>query len=373
MKNSPFTSLRWKMFLYFSFSILLTVVSIGVLWLISLITYEYRIEPIYSMATMLIEAPLLGIVFLFLVTGMFFMLYFFVLTSGFMKYLLRIIYSVQVISSGNLSYRIPITRNDELGLLANHINTMTAKLDTSMKEERKAAKAKQELITNVSHDLRTPLTSIVGYMDLIERDQYKDEVELRHYTNIVFFKAKRLQKLIEDLFEYTRTLHGSMVISKEKVDIGQLLEQLVAEAFPMSDQAGVECRLHPSHEKIILFADGDKLARVYENLISNAIQYGQKGKYVDVKWKIENMEAVVEVVNYGRPIPAQDLPFIFERFYRGEKSRADHLGGAGLGLAIAKNIIELHSGSVYAHSDTKQTVFITKLKLNGQFKKEATP
>ncbi|MDQ0257047.1 signal transduction histidine kinase [Evansella vedderi] len=357
-------SIRWKMFLYFCFSILLTLLTVIALWIIAMIIYENRMDPFYSIISYVFHLPIIGILFLLLLAGMFFMLYFFVLTSSLMKYLLRIIHSVNVISSGNLDHRIPITRNDELGLLANQINTMTEKLDKSMEEERKAAKAKQELITSVSHDLRTPLTSIVGYMDLIERDQYKDEVELRHYTNIVFSKAKRLQKLIEDLFEYTRTLHGTMIIKEEKVDVGQLLEQLVAEAFPMLDKAGVQCRLHPFPEKIIVTADGDKLARVYENLISNAIQYGQKGKYVDIKWKLEKQEAVVEIINYGQPIAAQDLPFVFERFYRGEKSRADHLGGAGLGLAIAKNIIELHGGTVTARSTTDQTVFETRLTIN---------
>lgn len=350
------------MFLYFCFSILLTLLTVVALWVIAMITYENRVEPFYSVFWYVFNMPLFGVLLLLLLAGMFFMLYFFVLTSSLMKYLLRIIYSVQVISSGNLAHRIPVTRSDELGLLAIQINRMTERLDQSMQEERKAAKAKQELITSVSHDLRTPLTSIVGYMDLIERDQYKDEVELRHYTNIVFSKAKRLQKLIEDLFEYTRTLHGAMVIHKEKVDLGELIEQLVAEAFPMLEKAGVECRLHPSQEKIILSADGDKLARVYENLISNAIQYGRNGKYVDIKWKVEKNAAVVEVINYGQPIHAQDLPMIFERFYRGEKSRADHLGGAGLGLAIAKNIIELHGGTVNARSTAEQTVFETRLQ-----------
>jgi signal transduction histidine kinase len=154
-----------------------------------------------------------------------------------------------------------------------------------------------------------------------------------------------------------------MKLNKTKVNIGELLEQLIAETVPMADQTGVEIRTYPPEEKIFISADGDKLMRVFENLFSNAIQYGKEDKVIEVIWRADDSESVIEVINYGEPIPSSDLPYIFERFYRVEKSRAEHTGGTGLGLAIAKNIVELHDGKITAYSDFERTVFETRLNI----------
>ena len=112
-----------------------------------------------------------------------------------------------------------------------------------------------------------------------------------------------------------------------------------------------------------MFADGDRLVRVFENLLSNAAQYGKEGRYADLAWRKDGSEAVAEVINYGPPIPAGELPRIFERFYRVEKSRVEYSGGTGLGLAIAKNIVELNGGRIAAYSDTQRTLFEVRLPL----------
>lgn len=292
-----------------------------------------------------------------------FLICFYILSQPTIRYIEQISATLQKIAQGDFDQRLPVRSDDELGRLAAHVNLMTEQLKHSIEEERRAEQAKQELITSVSHDLRTPLTSIMGYLTLIEEDRYRDEVELRHYTNISLVKARRLKRLIDDLFEYTRVSSGGLKLERTPLDIGRLLEQLAEEQVPMLQEAGMEYRLYPSDERLMVFADGNQLARLFENLITNAIRYGREGRYVDLHWWRDGDEAVVEVVNYGEPIPAADLPRIFERFYRIEKSRSEETGGTGLGLAIAKNIAELHGGRISARSSDTRTVFEIRLPI----------
>ncbi|MEG3068318.1 MAG: HAMP domain-containing sensor histidine kinase [Syntrophaceticus schinkii] len=142
---------------------------------------------------------------------------------------------------------------------------------------------KNELITSVSHDLRTPLTSILGYLDRSTVTSTKDEVELRYYVNIAYHKSQRLKKMIDDLFEFTRMSYVGMKSKPELIDLGELLGQLAEESVPLFREADMEYRLSVPREKITVLADGDLLARVFDNLVSNGIRYGKTGKYVDLE------------------------------------------------------------------------------------------
>lgn len=264
---------------------------------------------------------------------------------------------VRHIAEGNFHKQVEVVDSYELGNLAMSINNIVFQAQKSMEEERMAEKIKNDLVTNVSHDLRTPLTSILGYLNLINGDKYRDEVELRYYTQIVHDKAKRLHELINDLFEFTRMQNKGMSLQKEPINLAEMLDQLVVQFAPQLKQAEMESRQHYEAAHPIVPADGRKLVRVFENLISNALNYGQEGKYVDIHLRDTERAAIVEITNYGGGIPAIDLPNIFDRFYRVEKSRSEYSGGSGLGLAIAKSIMDLHEGEIHVSSDAERTTF----------------
>ncbi|NMM54607.1 sensor histidine kinase [Paenibacillus aquistagni] len=275
------------------------------------------------------------------------------------EYLREIHHGLQEIAKGHFHYDIPVKPDNDLGKIAESINKMSTQLHHSIQEERNAEKTKNDLITGVSHDLRTPLTSILGFLELIEKDRYVDEVELRYYVGIAYEKSVTLKKLIDDLFEYTRINNG-MPLELRKLDMNDFFQQLAEEFVPHLESAGMSCRVHAPEHPVFIKADGDRLVRAYENLIANAIRYGSDGKRVDIYIHEEEQQIVIQIVNYGSPIPERDLPFIFDRFYRADKSRSKQTGGGtGLGLAITKSIIEVHGGKIAASSSERQTCFET--------------
>lgn len=282
--------------------------------------------------------------------------------------LLQLISEVRFIADGNFDHQVEIVANgnEQTRQLAKDINRLVAKLKLAIEDERRSEQAKNDLITNVSHDLRTPLTSIIGYLGLIEQDRYRDELELRYYIQIAYQKVIRLNTLINDLFEYTRVQNTGLRIDKIPINMAEMIGQLIVQFRPQLLEAQIECRSDIPTEKLMVQGDSNKLARVFENLLQNAIRYGKSGKYIDVSAWEEDQDIVIDVTNYGEPIPSIDLPHIFERFYRIEKSRSAYTGGTGLGLAIAKGIIDLHEGRIEAYSDPEKTIFtVTLKKMNG--------
>ncbi|WP_338045176.1 HAMP domain-containing sensor histidine kinase [Paenibacillus humicola] len=277
-------------------------------------------------------------------------------------YIATIAENVQRIAGGDFQHKVPVRQIGELGQLADNINRFVEQLKLSLEEERRAQQTKNELITNVSHDLRTPLTTITGYLGLIEQDLYRDEVELRYYISLVYEESERMSQLIQDLFEYTRLRNNEMRLQTELINLGEMLRQLTEQFRLQLDQAGLEPRIRIGAYPLMAAADGNKLRRVFENLMMNAIKYGKDGRYLDIDGCIDNGEVVIDLINYGEIIPQSDLPNIFERFYRVEKSRSTYTGGSGLGLAIAKQIVELHGGSIGASSGPEGTVFSVRLK-----------
>ena len=286
------------------------------------------------------------------------------MSSEWNHYFFEITHGLKEIANGQFEHQIPELADNKLGEIALSINQMRMQLKHSIAEERKAEKTKNDLITGVSHDLRTPLTSILGFLEVIEKDRYQDEVELRYYVNIAYEKSLALRRLIDELFEYTRINNG-MPLERSELDIAGLISQLVEEFVPITEKAGMEIRLNMLEGEFKIQADGGLLVRAYENIIANAIQYGQGGKYIDIDIAQDGDVLAVRVQNYGDPIPERDLPFVFDRFYRLESSRSKHTGGTGLGLAITKSIIEVHGGDITAHSSRKATSFVTRFSISG--------
>lgn len=296
-------------------------------------------------------------VFIIIMGIILFIIYFLLLTKDFALYLDEIVIGMNEISAGNLDARIDIKNEDELTLIASKINKMADDVKRIMENERKDETVKNDLITSVAHDLRTPLTSIIGYLDLVSSGKNISENVKNQYINIAYNKSKRLEKLIEDLFAYTKFTTGEVTIHTSEVDMVKFMEQLVDEFYPSFQEAGLLYEFRTSHNQAVIEADGDLLSRAIANLISNAVKYGKDGKSIKIELTKHVEHIVLTITNYGELIPKEDIDNIFDRFYRVETSRSRDTGGSGLGLAIAKNIIKMHGGAITAKSDFGGTVF----------------
>ncbi|AYD39464.1 sensor histidine kinase [Clostridium fermenticellae] len=266
------------------------------------------------------------------------------------------------ISKNNLDYRIKIYGKDELAKLANNINFMASELKKRVEGERAAEKTKNDLITNVSHDLRTPLTSIKGYLGLIKDKKYKDEVQMGEFLDIAYAKSEKLEILINDLFEYTKLSNKVIEIHRKKIYIDELLEQLSEELHVICEENNVKLHKNFHGSRIYAYVDPDKIVRVFENLIMNAIRYSLKPGGINLELKDNGKCILISVENRCDHIDESDLKKLFNRFFRVDKSRSEATGGSGLGLAIAKSIVELHDGKIWAESIEDRVIFYVELK-----------
>lgn len=276
-----------------------------------------------------------------------------------LAYLDKIMVGARAAAEGKLTYKIDEKGKGHLKELAHDINNIKEGLKKSVENEMKSENMKTELITNVSHDLKTPLTSIINYIDLLKRENIQPE-NARDYINILDKKSQRLKVLIEDLFEASKAASGAMELNISKIDVGQLLKQALGENDERFKESNLNVKLNLPEEKVFINADGKRLYRVFENLLSNIVKYSLSNSrvYIDM-FKEEN-----EVVIVMRNISAYELSFdtseITNRFKRGDSSRSTE--GSGLGLAITKSIIELHKGSFKIEVDGDLFKSIIKLK-----------
>lgn len=307
---------------------------------------------------------MIGIMIIIVIIGVIlFIFYFMLLTRKFSRYLNEIESGIQEISIGNFEHKIPVATGSELGLVAEKVNEMSNSIYTFLCGERRNEDVKNELITSVAHDIRTPLTSIIGYLYLIVNRKDLDAEVKERYLQIAYDKSKRLEQLTEDLFSYTKYSTDEVKMHYEKIDLVKFMEQMVDEFYPSFKEAGLTYDFKCEMDEAYILADGNTLARAIGNLVSNAIKYGRDGKYINITLKQDGEFVSVSVLNYGTVIPKEDLNHIFERFYRVDNSRSEQTGGSGLGLAIAKSIIEKQGGSIEVRSDFEGTVFEVKHKL----------
>ena len=192
----------------------------------------------------------------------------------------------------------------------------------------------------------------------------------KKYIDIAYAKSKRLEKLIEDLFGFTKMNYGKVAMHVSKVDIVKLLSQLLEEFYPSFKDKNLSYELQSNVTAKVITADGNLLARLFDNLINNAIKYGSEGKKIIVKVDATDTVVTVSVTNFGYVIPKEELPLLFEKFYRVEQSRSTATGGTGLGLAIVKNIVDMHGGTISVTSDLNGTVFQVKLKIDFDVNRE---
>lgn len=240
---------------------------------------------------------------------------------------------------------------------------MAQEIQIKIENERKAEKTKNELITNVSHDLRTPLTSVMGYLGLVKDGKYSDEKEMKEYLSIAFNKAERLKILIDDLFEYTKLTNANVNIELRKVNLNEFLEQLIEELRPYYEESELTLKVFLPEEKVYVNVDTNKMLRVFENLFTNAIKYSRKPSDVKINLERFTETAVFSISNIGESLSKEKLSMIFERFYRADEARNSSVSGSGLGLAITKNIVELHGGKVWANCEEELITFYVQLPL----------
>lgn len=229
----------------------------------------------------------------------------------------------------------------------------------AIKNERLARENEQkkdELIVYLAHDIKTPLTFMIGYLSLLSEIKDMPQEQRNRYIDIALDKSYRLEDLINELFDVARFNSEKIVLEKEEINLNLMLEQIADDFYPTLKEMNKKINF-TSDEKTILYADPDKLSRVFNNLIKNAVNYSKENTDIDISILNKENQATVKITNKGKQIPKEKLDKIFEKFYRLDSSRTSKTGGSGLGLAIAKEIVELHGGRIYAESDMKETTF----------------
>ena len=263
----------------------------------------------------------------------------------------------KIIQEDNETIKLP----SEVNQFAEKINEIKYNYIITKKNERDAEQKKNDLIMYMAHDLKTPLTSIIGYLTLLTDEKEIPKNLQEKYMNIALKKALRVEELTNQFFDITRYNLHSMPITKQNIDLSFLLEQLVEESYPMLQEKNLECILNKP-KSIPFIGDGDKLARAFGNLLKNAISYSYPDTTIQIDIKEENDIIQVIFKNKGDKIPEYKLEKIFDKFYRIDEARTSSTGGAGLGLAITKQIIELHDGKIYVKNDDEFIEFYIELK-----------
>lgn len=235
----------------------------------------------------------------------------------------------------------------------NHFKTEAIKNERLARENEQK---KDELIVYLAHDIKTPLTSMIGYLSLLSEIKDMPQEQRNMYIDIALDKSYRLEYLINELFDVARFNSEKIVLEKEEINLNLVLEQIADDFYPTLKEMNKKINF-TSDEKTILYADSDKLSRVFNNLIKNAVNYSKENTDIDISILNKENQATVKITNKGKQIPKEKLDKIFEKFYRLDSSRTSKTGGSGLGLAIAKEIVELHGGRIYAESDMKETTF----------------
>lgn len=284
-----------------------------------------------------------------------FMILFFILTNKELGYIKKLCLSLKEISKGNLKYKVEIIGKDEISEIGKSINDMSKKLYEYKEKEKEIEIEKDLFIMNISHDLRTPLTSIIGYVNLL-KNEYNYNDDIRKYIDIIDLKSTSLDKLINDFFEYNRLSNCEPELNKVNISLNEFIRQVVTGVIPLCSEKNLEIKLLLPSKDINIDIDPDKMLRVIENLLTNAIRYCNRGSEIQVSLT-EGENIIICITNECDDFNKAEINNIFNKFYRGDKARNSTKGGVGLGLAIAKSIVELHNGKILAEYNGKKICF----------------
>jgi signal transduction histidine kinase len=244
------------------------------------------------------------------------------------------------IAAGELETRLSIRGNDEIGFLAEAINDLAVDL-------QRYRDTRQEFLANISHELRTPITYLKGYTKVVKDGLYETGGERDLYLDIIHDEAHRLEHLVEDLFELAKMEEGKVTLTLEWLDLKHMAEQAVRRVELKAKEKGIQLKINQHGDSYSVRGDEKRMEQIMMNLLENAIRYTDEGEItVHVNEKVGEDAIVFIVEDTGIGIPEEELPFVFERFYRVEKSRSRQYGGTGLGLSIVKKLVELHGGKI---------------------------
>lgn len=270
---------------------------------------------------------------------------------------------VEIISAMDKILKEPekdIELSDDLLIFQNRLNTIRVDLITSKNKAAEEAQKKDDLIMYMAHDLKTPLTSVIGYLTLLTEENKISKEMREKYLKIVLDKALRLEELTNEFFDITRYNLHDISITKNNIDLSFLIDQLIDEFYPMLKTKNLEFKINkPEH--IPFLGDGNKLARAFGNLIKNAINYSYENTEIEIDVTQNDNKTILCFKNKGDKIPEYKLPKIFDKFYRVDESRSTSTGGTGLGLAITKEIIDLHEGTITVKNDDEFIEFCVEL------------
>lgn len=282
----------------------------------------------------------------------FFIIFFRLSLTWFTKYFDEIVVGVDRLAEES---RDKIAMSPELGFMEEKLNQVKDKLETRSKEAQEAVQRKNELVVYLAHDIKTPLTSVIGYLSLLDETPDMPVEQKAKYIHITLEKACRLESLINEFFEITRYNLQTVPLKKENIDLYYMLIQMTDEAYPQLSANGRQVKIHAA-EDLTIYGDPDKLARVFNNILKNAIAYSDGSSTINISAEVRDNVTAIRFENKGT-IPQEKLGSIFEKFYRLDDARSSATGGAGLGLAIARDILALHGGTIEAQSDNAHTVF----------------
>ena len=257
----------------------------------------------------------------------------------------------------------PVELPRELKPIQEDLNAIRRQLSAREAAARETEQRKGDLVAFLAHDLKTPLTSVVGYLTLLRDDPGLTEEQRAKFTGIALDKAQRLQELLAEFFDISKMGLDSQAEEKGPIQLSMLLEQLADEFYPLFAEKNLTCvpKIQPH---LMVLGDPDKLARVFDNVLRNAVSYSTPGGQVDIEAAAQGGYVEITIRNQGLEIPEGELSNIFEKFYRLDAARSSRTGGAGLGLAIAKEIVELHRGSIRCESNGTLTSFVISLPLH---------
>lgn len=286
-----------------------------------------------------------------------FSLFFYIALSKMTKYLDQVGDGIENILSDSAE---PIHLITELRPLEMKLNEIKNTLKRQEQEAAQVEQKKNDLVLFLAHDLKTPLTSVVAYLSMLDSHPEMSVEERARYTHISLEKAIRLGDLISEFFEITKFNLQDIVLEPVELNLTMMLEQIADELYGVLREKGLSCRVE-AEEELIINGDPDKLARVFDNILRNAIVYCRENTTLEISAVLLGDAVGISFANEGERIPEQQLDRIFDKFYRADMARSSTTGGAGLGLAIAKEIVELHGGTIRAESDEEKTRFIVVL------------
>lgn len=253
-----------------------------------------------------------------------------------------------------------IILSPELDFMENKLNQIKNNLEKQKKSVLDAEQRKNDLVVYLAHDIKTPLTSVIGYLSLLDEASDMPPEQKAKYVGITLEKAYRLEQLINEFFEITRFNLQTIVLNKEKMNLLLMFQQMTNEFYPMLSPQGKKVLVNVP-DGLTLWGDADKLARVFNNILKNAIAYSYENSVIDISTQQQDKNVIITFTNQGNPIPQEKLETIFEKFFRLDSARSTNTGGAGLGLAIAKEIVKAHGGDISVQSNTEETVFTVVL------------